>query len=157
MPKIRGKGHHILSCFNVEYEESIKEIVEGLSFVVPNLNNERVVESLLEREKLCSTAVDSGVAIPHAKLSGISNVVAAFGKSSEGIPFESLDGKPTQLFFMVVAPENATGSHIHLLARISKIFKNPELRAKLIRSNNGDEIFELLVREDEKYRNSKPI
>jgi len=131
--------------------EIIKELAEGLSSVVPNLNNERLVESLLEREKLCSTAVDSGIAIPHAKLSGISNIVAQFGKSAQGIPFDSLDGKPTQLFFMIIAPENATGSHIHLLARISKIFKNPELRAKLIKSNNGDEIFELLMREDEKY------
>jgi len=131
--------------------EIIKELAEGLSSVVPNLNNEKLVESLLEREKLCSTAVDSGIAIPHAKLSGISNIVAQFGKSAQGIPFDSLDGKPTQLFFMIIAPENATGSHIHLLARISKIFKNPELRAKLIKSNNGDEIFELLMREDEKY------
>lgn len=131
--------------------EVIEELAERISSVFTNINQERLVEVLMEREKLCSTAVDSGVAIPHAKLSGISNIIAGFGRSAAGIDFDSLDAKKTHLFIVVIAPENSTGSHIQLLARISKIFKNPELRAEIMECESQDDIFEAIIREDEKY------
>jgi PTS system nitrogen regulatory IIA component len=131
--------------------EVIEELAERISSVFTNINQERLVEVLMEREKLCSTAVDSGVAIPHAKLSGISNIIAGFGRSAEGIDFDSLDAKKTHLFIVVIAPENSTGSHIQLLARISKIFRNPELRAEIMECESQDDIFEAIIREDEKY------
>lgn len=131
--------------------EVIEELAERISSVYTNINQERLVEVLMEREKLCSTAVDSGVAIPHAKLSGISNIIAGFGRSAAGIDFDSLDAKKTHLFIVVIAPENSTGSHIQLLARISKIFKNPELRAEIMECESQDDIYEAIIREDEKY------
>jgi PTS system nitrogen regulatory IIA component len=131
--------------------EVIEELAERISSVYTNINQERLVEVLMEREKLCSTAVDSGVAIPHAKLSGISNIIAGFGRSAAGIDFDSLDAKKTHLFIVVIAPENSTGSHIQLLARISKIFKNPELRAEIMECESQDDIYETITREDEKY------
>lgn len=128
----------------------IRELAEKLSSVYPNINDEKLIEVLLEREKLCSTAVDSGVAIPHAKLSGVSDIVAGFGRSAKGIDFDSLDAKLTHLFIILVAPENSIGSHIQLLARISKIFKNPELRGKLMNLESQDEIYDSIITEDAK-------
>lgn len=128
----------------------IRELAEKLSSVYPNINDEKLIEVLLEREKLCSTAVDSGVAIPHAKLSGVSDIVAGFGRSAQGIDFDSLDAKLTHLFIILVAPENSIGSHIQLLARISKIFKNPELRGKLMNLESQDEIYDSIITEDAK-------
>jgi len=130
--------------------EVIRELAENLSSAYPNINDEKLIEVLLEREKLCSTAVDSGVAIPHAKMSGISGIIAGFGRSVEGIDFDSLDAKLTHLFIIIVAPESSIGSHIQLLARISKIFKNPDLRAKLMTLETQDEIYDSIITEDAK-------
>lgn len=129
----------------------IKELADNISSVYPNINTERLVEVLIERENLCSTAVDSGVAIPHAKLSGITDMIVGFGRSIEGIEYESLDKKATHFFITLIAPEDSAGSHIQILARISKVFKNPELRAKLMRSESEEDIYEAITLEDEKY------
>jgi nitrogen PTS system EIIA component len=131
--------------------EVIKEISERVASQYPNINTERLIEILLEREKLCSTAVDAGVAIPHGKLSGLSNIITAFGRSLEGIDFESLDGKPTHLFILLIAPENSAGAHLKLLARISRIFKDPDFRSRIMEARSQDEIHEIITEEDEKY------
>ena len=86
----------------------IKELAEILTKEYQGINSERLIELLTEREKLCSTALDSGVAIPHAKLGGISNILLCFGRSEKGIDFDSLDRKPTHLFILLVSPENST-------------------------------------------------
>src|SRR5574341_1961167 len=104
--------------------EVIKEIAACVTSLYSNINSEKLVEVLMEREKLCSTAVDAGVAIPHGKLSSLPNIIAAFGRSLEGIDFESLDGKSTHLFILLIAPENSSGSHLKLLSRISRLFKD---------------------------------
>ncbi|MEQ9620173.1 MAG: PTS sugar transporter subunit IIA [Deltaproteobacteria bacterium] len=129
----------------------IKELAEKITTVYPNINADRLVEVLMEREKLCSTAVDSGVAIPHAKLSGISEIISCFGRSIAGIDFDSLDLKKTHLFVVLIAPENSVGSHIQLLARISKVFRNPEMRADLMSAVSVDEIYESIILEDAKF------
>jgi PTS system nitrogen regulatory IIA component len=128
----------------------IRELAENLASAYPNINDEKLIEVLMEREKLCSTAVDSGVAIPHAKLSGISSIIAGFGRSLEGIDYDSLDAKLTHLFIILVAPETSIGSHIQLLARISKVFKNPDLRAKLMTLETQEEIYDSIIMEDAK-------
>ena len=128
----------------------ISELAETIAEVYPNINDERLVEVLMERERLCSTAVDSGVAIPHAKLSGLASTIAAFGRSAEGIDFDSLDTRPTHLFIALIAPENSAGTHIQLLARISKIFRNADLRSRLMKSESRDEIYEMIILEDAK-------
>ncbi len=131
--------------------EVIKEISERVASVYPNINPERLVDVLMEREKLCSTAVDAGVAIPHGKLSGLGSIITAFGRSLEGIDFESLDGKPTHLFILLVAPENSAGAHLKLLARISRIFKDSEFRSRIMEAKSQSEIYEIVTEEDEKY------
>jgi PTS system nitrogen regulatory IIA component len=131
--------------------ELIREISECVALSYPNINAESLMEVLLEREKLCSTAVDSGVAIPHGKLSGLLNIIAAFGRSVEGIDFESIDGKATHLFILLVAPENSSGAHLKLLSRISRLFKDSEFRSRIMEAKSQDEIYEIISEEDERY------
>lgn len=128
----------------------IKELADKVSAEYPGINNDKLVEVLLEREKLCSTALDSGVAIPHAKLSGISDIIIGFGRSKKGIDFDSLDTKTTHFFILLIAPENTAGRHIELLARISMIFKNPDFRSRLMKAESSEEIHEHIISEDEK-------
>lgn len=130
--------------------EVIRELSDRVASNYPSFNKENIISVLLEREKLCSTAVDEGVAIPHGKMSGISNIIVAFGRSIEGIDFESLDGHPTHLFILLIAPENSSGVHLKLLARISRIFKNPDFRSRIIKADSQDEIYDLLLEEDAK-------
>lgn len=132
-------------------EDVIDELSENISKTHTNINHERLVEALLERERLCSTAIDFGVAVPHAKFSGIDDIVIGFGRSIEGIEFESLDNKPSHFFITLIAPEEATGAHIELLTRISKVFKEPDFRSRLMKCETGEEIFESIITEDEKY------
>ena len=98
----------------------INELTDHICKHHPNINPQQASEVIMEREKLCSTALDAGVAIPHGKMSGISNFVIAFGRSPEGIDFDSLDGKPTHLFILMLSPESSSGMHLKLLAKISK-------------------------------------
>ncbi len=129
----------------------IEELSKKVTELTPNLSFEKVRETLMEREKLCSTAVDSGVAIPHGKISDTSKTIVAIGRSIEGIDFESLDGNKTKLFILIIAPENSGGSHIQLLARISKIFRNEDVRSNLLKAESADSIYETIVQEDEKF------
>lgn len=129
----------------------IEELSRKVTELIPNLSFERVKETLMERERLCSTAVDSGVAIPHGKISDTTKIIAAFGRASEGIDFESLDGKKTKLFILLIAPDNSAGSHIRLLARISKIFRSDKIRTDLLKADSVDKIYDIIIDEDEKY------
>ena len=112
---------------------------------------EALVRVLLERESLGSTGIGDGAAIPHGKLSFISNMVVAFGRSSRGVDFQSLDAKPVYLFFLLVTPDNKPGDHLKALARISRILKNPVLRENLKRTSDRQELKRLIYEEDSKY------
>lgn len=129
----------------------IRELSDHMISIHPNLNPDTLFEALMQREKLCSTAVDSGVAIPHAKLSGLTNIIAAFAISRQGIDFDSLDGNPTHLFFLLLAPENSAGAHLKLLARISNSLRSEEFRKMLQEAQSQEEIYELIEEEDEKH------
>lgn len=129
-------------------QEVLREMSAVLARAHPSLKEERLVEVLREREKLGSTGIGEGVAIPHGKLPGLTNLVAAFGVSRQGVDFEAIDGKPTHLFFALVAPENSAGVHLKALARISRLFKNPRFRASILEATSAADIHALIVQED---------
>jgi len=131
--------------------EALQELATTLAKVHPSIDRDRLVEVLLEREELGSTAIGEGIAIPHGKLPGIGNVVAAFGRSSRGIDFDSLDGSPTRLFFLLVAPEDSAGVHLKALARISRLLKDRGFRERLFAESTRDALFATIREEDEKY------
>src|SRR5438552_17574530 len=131
------------------------EVIEELAGVVaaahPEIGRARLIHALEDREKLNSTALGDGVAIPHGKLPGLHRVVAAFGRSPAGVDFSSLDGKPTHLFFLLVAPEDSAGAHLKALARISRLLKDEGFRNRLMHARDGEELFRIIREEDDKY------
>jgi len=112
---------------------------------------QKLLDTLLEREKLGSTGIGEGVAIPHGKVPGLPGLIASFGRSVQGIDFRAIDGRPTHLFFALFAPENSAGAHLKALARISRIFKNPAFRESILRAPSAEEIYRLIEAEDAKY------
>jgi PTS system nitrogen regulatory IIA component len=112
---------------------------------------DELVSVLEEREKLGSTAIGDGVAIPHGKLKGLNQLVASFGRSVKGVDFESIDGKPTYIFFLLVAPENTAGIHLKALARISRLLKDKKFRENLLKAKTANDLFEIIKEEDDKF------
>ena len=104
--------------------ENKKEVLEELTGALlnckANLNKESLVEVLLERERLGSTGIGDGIAIPHGKVQDLDELVLSFGRSTQGIEFDSMYGRPTHLFFLLIAPENSAGIHLRALAKISQ-------------------------------------
>ncbi len=115
------------------------------------LDAQRLQEVLVEREKLGSTGIGDGVAIPHGKVPGLPSLVASFGRSKAGVDFKAIDGKPSFLFFALFAPENSAGAHLKALARISRIFKSPAFRESILKAADAAEIYRLIEAEDSKY------
>ena len=117
----------------------------------PELDEAKLVGALEERERLNSTALGEGVAIPHGKLPGLRRVLAAFGRSRDGVDFQSIDGKPTHLFFLLVAPEDSAGAHLKALARISRLLKDASFRSRLLEAPDADAIWNIIRDEDARY------
>jgi PTS system nitrogen regulatory IIA component len=114
-------------------------------------DEEELVRVLRERESLGSTGIGDGVAIPHAKLRSLPEMIVAFGRSSRGVNFLSLDAKPVHLFFLLLSPDDKPGEHLKALARISRLLKNPVLREDLKRVSGSEELRRLICEEDKKY------
>ncbi len=131
-----------------------REVLEELVTVIVkkdcSLSKEELLEVFLERERLGSTGIGDGIAIPHGKLKNIDTLFASFGRSIEGIDFESMDGKPTHIFFLLVAPENSAGIHLKTLARISRLLKDGFFRKSLMEARSEEEIFKNIIERDEK-------
>jgi nitrogen PTS system EIIA component len=126
----------------------IEELARHLSANDSRLGTEEVVRVILERERLGSTAIGEGIAIPHGKLASVETLTGLLARSRKGIEFESQDGEPTHLFVVLIAPVNATGDHLKALARISRIFKNKEFREKLMKATTVHEMYQLIKHED---------
>ena len=126
----------------------LRELADALAGAYPGLNGGRVLEVLAEREKLNTTGIGEGVAIPHGKLAGLPRLYASFGVARAGVDFSSIDGKPTQLFFALVAPENSAGIHLKALARISRLFRNPLFRDAILQAPNAGRVYGLISEED---------
>ena len=132
---------------DMESRSKLKAIQEIATFICArhqSLDEQKVVQVLLEREKLSSTAVGGGVAIPHAKYPGIDNLIAAYTRSSEGIEFDAVDGQPVRHFFVLLVPEEAVGSHLNALASISKFCKAPSFLESMAGTQTAKEIHDTI-------------
>lgn len=112
---------------------------------------EKVRTAVLEREKVMSTGVGKGFAIPHGKTNAVKEIVGAFGKISEGVDYDSLDGNPVQLIFLLVGKDNLISTHIKLLSRISRLMNKDDLRHRLTEANTADDIVKLFSDEEEHF------
>lgn len=113
--------------------------------------HEELVRVLLERERLGSTGIGGGIGIPHGKLKALPSLVVGFGLSRRGVAFESMDGRPTHLFFLLLTPENEAGLHLKLLARISRLLKNDEFKTQLMQAGTPEEVVDLIREKDEDF------
>jgi PTS system nitrogen regulatory IIA component len=132
-------------------EEVLRELAEHLAAAHPEIEAGRLVDVLWERERLGSTAIGDGIAIPHGKLPGLKTVLAAFGRHPQGVDFQSLDGNPTRLFFLLVAPEDSVGQHLKALARVSRLLKDQAFRDRLMAARDRDSLYSSIREEDDKY------
>ena len=105
----------------------------------------------MERERLCSTGIGGGIGIPHGKLKNLASLVLGFGLSRRGVDFDSLDGRPAHLFFLMLTPEDSAGLHLKLLARLSRLLKNDEFKSQLMRAKSPEEILEIIQEKDEAF------
>lgn len=130
-------------------KEVLAELTDALLKAHPKLDRDDVLRVLLERERLGSTGIGDGVAIPHGKLKNLDRLLISFGLSRNGVDFDSMDGKPAHLFFLLVAPEESVGVHLKTLARISKLLKSPNVRERLQAAVSADEIHQIITDEEE--------
>lgn len=122
----------------------MKELVELVAGSALVRDKELLLEDVVKREKLVTTGVGWGVAFPHAKTRAMKGIVIAFGRSVKGIPFEAMDGKPVNLFFLIAAPEDTIGAHLNVMARLSFLMKSPQNRERLNAARNPAEVMEVL-------------
>src|SRR5512135_2933236 len=134
IPALKGKSK----------EEVLRELATAMAAQHPDIDANRLVDVLWERERLGSTAIGDGIAIPHGKLPGLKGVLAAFGRHPQGVDFESLDGKPTKLFFLLVAPEDSVGLQLKALARVSRLLKEQAFRNQLMAAPDRQALYEII-------------
>ena len=132
-------------------KRALEELAEVIVNSKPSLDKDSLVRVLLERERLGSTGIGEGVAIPHGKFHGISEPIISFGRSLNGLDFESMDGEPVFLFFLLIAPENSASVHLKALARIAKILKNGSFRKGLMEAATQKEIYNAIIQNDDEF------
>jgi PTS system nitrogen regulatory IIA component len=130
--------------------EVLSEMANALAKVEPEIEADRLIEVLLEREALQSTGIGEGVAIPHGKMVGLDRLVATFARSPEGVDFDSIDGQATHHFFLLVVPEHSGGQYLKALARISRFFRDAAFRQRLSEVETLEEVIGTIEAEDAK-------
>ena len=129
-------------------EDIIAELLDTLAVGDAISDRDKVLQAVLEREKIMSTGIGDGIAIPHGKSDAVEKLVAALGTQRRGVDFEALDGEPAYVFFLLVSPANVSGPHIKALARISRLLKNDDFKKKLIAAETAAEIIEIIETEE---------
>jgi PTS system nitrogen regulatory IIA component len=114
-------------------------------------SHDELVRVLLERERLGSTGIGGGIGIPHGKLRGLPALILGFGLSRQGVDFESIDGRPAHIFFLLLTPEDSAGLHLKLLARLSRLLKNDAFKQSLMQAATPDDIIETIREHDEEF------
>jgi len=130
-------------------EEIIAELSNLLSKDHAVTDPDSIFQAVIEREKIMSTGIGDGIAIPHGKSDSVDQLVAALGTQRRGVDFEALDGEPAYVFFLLVSPTNVSGPHIKALARISRYLKDEEFKKRLISAHSAEEIISIIRMEEE--------
>ena len=115
------------------------------------VDEKTITRTLVERERLATTGVGDGVAIPHGKVEGLKEILAAVGISRTGVQFDAVDGEPVHIFVALLAPLSSSGDHLRALARISRLLKEPDIRNRLIDAETAQELYEVIREEDGRY------
>jgi fructose-specific phosphotransferase system IIA component len=142
----------ILTDFKSDEKEAVINELIDLYKENDKVNDiEKVRTAILDREKIMSTGVGKGFAIPHGKTNAVNDVIAAFGKTTRDIDYDALDGNPVHLVFLLVGRDDMVSKHIKLLSRISRLMNKDEFRERLVDSNSKEEIIKIFKEEEEQY------
>ena len=131
-------------------EDVINEMINNLKDSDDISDLEKVREVVLEREKIMSTGIGNGFAIPHGKTNAVKEIVAVFGRLSEPMDFDAIDEKPVNLIFLLVGRENSVGEHIKMLSRISRIMGKVEVHQRLLNAESPEAILQIFEEEESK-------
>ena len=129
-------------------DDALHALAELFSADDPNLPVEAVHDVLRERERLASTGVGSGVAIPHGRIASIEQLRAAVAIAPGGIPFDAIDGAPVRIIVGVLAPQHHTGDHLRVLARVSRLLRSANVREHLLEALDPHAAFEVIAKAD---------
>jgi PTS system nitrogen regulatory IIA component len=144
------KKEHVLEELKAgSKREALAELAGVLAEGGLQVDAEAMLHVLLERERLGSTGIGDGIAIPHGKLAGLEEMAVAFGRSRTGIDFEAMDGKPVHLFFLLLAPENSAGQHLKALAKISRMLRDADFRKTLIDAKSHEALVRIIAEKDD--------
>ena len=151
LPEIIEENNIIPELKAKDKKGVLKELAEVISRHEPSIDKGELVKVLVERERLGSTGIGDGVAIPHGKMNGVSRPIISFGRSKQGLDFDSMDGQPAHLFFLLIAPEDSSSVHLQVLAKIAKILKNRDFRKKLMEPGTKKELYQTIIQTDEEF------
>ena len=143
--------HVIVNLKPSSKEDALVQVSQKLAALSPDLDPAIVHRKIIEREKQSSTAIGGGVAIPHSTMTGIQDPICILAQIPEGLAFDSPDGEPVYLIFMVIFPEQSTGIQLKLLARIARLCSYQELVQELKEAQTPDQLFDLLRKEDSRH------
>jgi PTS system nitrogen regulatory IIA component len=134
----------IIPALKVNGKKQALQEIAAKAAVLTGQSEKAILEILLQREKLGSTGVGNGVAIPHGKLAKLGNVFGLFARLERPVDFEALDGQPVDLIFLLLAPEGAGADHLKALARVARLLRDPEVAQKLRNSHDADALYAVL-------------
>jgi PTS system nitrogen regulatory IIA component len=146
MPLIDLVAHNaIIPALKVTGKKQVLQELAARAAELTGQNERTIYEILLQREKLGSTAVGNGIAIPHGKLAQLDRLFGLFARLDRPIEFEALDGQPVDLIFLLLAPESAGADHLKALARVARLLRDPEIASRLRESRDVDAIYAALA------------
>ncbi|WP_337865507.1 PTS sugar transporter subunit IIA [Ignavibacterium sp.] len=149
--EILSKDFIIEELNSTDKESAINELIDLFKDDPRIINLEKVKQAVLEREKIMSTGVGKGFAIPHGKTDSVKEIIAAFGRKKDGIDYEALDGNPVDLIFLLVGKDIMISAHIKLLSRISRMMNKDDFRLRLLNAKDSEEIMNVFLEEEKSY------
>jgi PTS system nitrogen regulatory IIA component len=135
----------IIPALKVNGKKQALQEIAAKAAALTGQSERAILEILLQREKLGSTGVGNGVAIPHGKLAKLANVFGLFARLERPVDFEALDGQPVDLVFLLLAPEGAGADHLKALARVARLLRDPDIARKLRESRDAEALYAVLA------------
>ncbi len=149
--ELLNPGVIIADLKGTKKEEVINELIDLFKGDSRVQDVEKVRSAVLDREKIMSTGVGKGFAIPHGKTNSITDIIAAFGKTKNPVDYDALDSQPVHLVFLLVGKDNLVSKHIKLLSRISRMMNKDDFRKRLLEAGSAEEILDIFNKEEESY------
>jgi nitrogen PTS system EIIA component len=135
----------VLASLKAQTKKQLLQELAVRAHARTNLPEKQIFETLNERERLGTTGVGAGIAIPHGRMAGATGITGVFARLENAIDYEAVDGQPVDLVFMLLAPENAGADHLKALARVSRLLRNQQICEKLRAAQSAEALYAILI------------